>query len=128
MNFCCLSGNVVRKEQFNKTEKGCCITSCLAVSRDFVNKATGKYDADFISLVFYNQSAEYFNEKVNTGDKIEVVGQWRTRTLENENGKKYINECVVNSFKVIIKNTKTEDDKTLEAVEESGNTDPDLPF
>lgn len=60
----------------------------VAVNRKFKNKETGQYDADFISCVAFNQTAEFVNKWFHKGDPIVVSGWIRTGSYTNREGVK----------------------------------------
>lgn len=128
MNLVILSGIIARKDEIKPFENnGKVINGCIAVSRDYQNK-DGKYDADFINLAIFNNQADYFNQKVLVGDRIELVGKWQTRSYENETGKHIKNECAVSSFKIIGHKPVSADDKIDVVLDTPKDSDDPLPF
>ena len=66
----------------------------LAVDRPF--KTEGQPEADFITCVAWNKSAEFASKYLTKGTKIAIEGSIRTRTYDDNDGKKvYVTEVVV---------------------------------
>lgn len=73
----------------------------LAVRRKFKN-AQGEYDADFISCVAWNKTAETIKEHFNKGSQIGIVGRIQTGSYEKEDGtKNYTTEIIIEEFDFI---------------------------
>lgn len=69
----------------------------LAVNRKFKN-ADGEYDADFISCVAWNKTAELINEHFSKGSEIGIDGRIQTGSYEKEDGSKvYTTDVIVES-------------------------------
>lgn len=74
----------------------------IAVNRKFKNKQTGQYDADFISCVAFNQTAEFVNKYFHKGDPIAVGGWIRTGNYTNKEGVKvYTTEVNVDDVEFV---------------------------
>ena len=99
MNKAILIGRVTKPIELKKTTSGKSVISfTLAVNKDFKN-ADGKYDADFINCVAFEQRAETISKYVNKGDKFGVIGKINTRIYEKQDGSKtQITEVKVEEF------------------------------
>lgn len=70
----------------------------LAVNRSFKN-ANGDREADFVRLVIWTKTAELFAEWIKKGYLVQVEGELRTRSYDDDHGKRqYVTEVVVQSF------------------------------
>jgi single-strand DNA-binding protein len=66
----------------------------LAVDRKFSKEK----QADFISCVAFNKTAENLNKYVKKGQKIAVMGEIRTGSYEKDGKKVYTTDVVVSEF------------------------------
>lgn len=126
MNLCIYRGRLVRDPQVNYTNTGKVVCQfSLAVSRDFPNKTTGNYDADFIPIVMWGKPGEYAGNTLIKGTPIIVYGRTQTRTYQNAEGKTiYVSECIASKIEMLIKGKPADDGtNTLSAIE-----DPENPF
>ena len=100
MNKAILMGNLcrdidVRYTQGNNTMVG---TSAIAVQKNTKNK-DGKYDSDFISLIFWGKTCEFASKYFKKGSKALVEGRIQTRSYDDKDGKKvYVTEVVVENI------------------------------
>lgn len=91
MNKVELLGRMVRDPEIRYASGENASANCrftIAVNRKFKNKQTGQYDADFISCVAFNQTAEFVNKWFHKGDPIAVGGWIRTGNYTNKDGVK----------------------------------------
>lgn len=73
----------------------------LAVNRKFKND-NGEYDADFISCVAWNKTAELINEHFGKGSEIAIEGRIQTGSYDRENGEKiYTTDVIVEGITFI---------------------------
>jgi len=87
MNVVCLSGNLVKEVEVRFTGTGKAVSNfIIAVNRPFKNEKD-EYEADFINCVIFGKSAEYMQKYTNKGDMIEIEGELRSSTYQNEEGK-----------------------------------------
>ena len=102
MNKVILIGRVAKDVELRTTTSGKSVaTFPLAVNRDYKN-AEGKYDADFITCVAFEQRAETISKFVHKGDKFCVSGKISTRNYEKSDGSKaYVTEVIVDGFDFI---------------------------
>ena len=102
MNKVILIGRVAKDVELRTTTSGKSVaTFSLAVNRDYKN-AEGKYDADFITCVAFEQRAETISRYVSKGDKFCVSGRIQTRNYDKSDGSKaYVTEVIVDGFDFI---------------------------
>ena len=117
----------VRMSQNNK--KYCQFT--LAVDK-YVN---GEQQADFISCVAWEKTAEILSLYTNKGSKVNVAGRIQTRNYQNSNGQTvYITEVLVQQVELLErkKEEKQQDSIYINPVDDGGYTmhidSEDLPF
>lgn len=96
MNKVILKGIISKDIDYRSTVSGVEVVSFnLAVKRDFKNK-DGNYDADFINLVAYKNTANFINKYFEKGSKILLEGRLQTRNYEAKNGTRvYVTEVIV---------------------------------
>ena len=95
-------GRLCADPELKYLESGTKVTNFrLAVQRDYKNKETGKYDADFINCTAFTKTAEFIANNIKKGNRIVVEGQLRTRSYEKEGEKRSVTEVNVNNVDVI---------------------------
>lgn len=104
----------------------------IAVNRDYKNK-DGIYETDFFNCVVYGKIVETIKEYTQKGDLIGLRGKLQNRSYENETGKHYITEIIVE--KVSFLSAKKKEDNPYkdmsvktEQQQQFEITDADLPF
>lgn len=133
MNIVILIGNLTKDNEVKMINEGMpVLKNAIAVQRQFKNK-NGEYDADFINFTAFGQTAEYLGKYSNKGTKIAVHGRWQRSSYETNDGRRYIDEMIVEKAMVLSfepkqeqKEVKTDDffasSKMLDVKED------DLPF
>ncbi len=119
----------------------------VAVNRRFKNE-DGEYDADFISCVAWNKTAELIVEHFKKGSEIGIEGRIQTGSYEKENGDKvYTTDVIVENItfigskkegrpapeytgEIATENDKKEEDPFLNQMSYAGVAidESDLPF
>ncbi len=132
MNLCVFSGRVCKNIELRQTQNGNKVMqNTIAVNRPFKDE-NGNYQADFITIVAYNQPAEYLYKYASKGALIEVSGRWQHRSYkDNQGNTKYVDECVVNSASLLQKPQEQAAHPQEQPKEEVKTTDDyysDLPF
>lgn len=70
----------------------------LAVNRSY-KSANGEREADFIRLVVWGEQAERFASWIKKGALVQVEGELRTRSYDNQQGQRvYVTEVIVQRF------------------------------
>ena len=70
----------------------------LAVNRSYKG-ANGEREADFIRLVVWGEQAERFASWIKKGSLVQVEGELRTRSYDNQQGQRvYVTEVIVQRF------------------------------
>jgi single-strand DNA-binding protein len=104
MNKVVLIGRLTRDVELKFTQGGgtAVASFTLAVDRQFKNKETGKYEADFINCVVWGKLAETMSNYLKKGSLIATSGRIQTRSYEGNDGqKKYVTEVVVEDFQFL---------------------------
>ena len=142
-NTVILVGRLVKdiELRFTSSEIAVC-NFTLAVTKTYKNKETGEYDAEFIDIEAWRNTAEFLSKYSKKGDMIGVKGSIAKKSYEDKEGKKR-NQTYVKAEEVMsVANSKKEEPKeklncveTMEAVtkdpfEEFANEtqNTDLPF
>ena len=101
MNLITLTGNLGRDwEQANSNTV--IAKNSLAVRRDFKNKQTGDYDADWIPLTAFSKTAETLMQYTSKGSKILIVGKLQTNNYTDKNGNKRTSyDVIVDRFEFL---------------------------
>lgn len=102
MNRVCLVGRLTKETELRATPSGVFATSnTLAVNRNFKNQE-GVYEADFINIVAWRNTAEYLCKYAKKGHRVAVEGKIQTRNYDNTNGEKvYITEVLVETVELL---------------------------
>ena len=142
MNKVILIGRLTADPELRYTQSEKAFTRfTLAVSRDY-KKENGDIDADFISIVAWEQLAETVHKYLKKGNKIGVEGKIQTGSYDKEDGSKgYLTDVIINHLEFLEK--KPSDNKPapeyIETLSENEDpfqdfgdkvqlTDNDLPF
>lgn len=90
-------GNIARDIEFRTTQSGVDVCSfTIACNRRYVDKVSGKREADFISCVAFKETAGFIHKYFEKGMKIGVVGTLQTRSYDAQYGsKRYVTEVLV---------------------------------
>lgn len=75
-------------------------TFTLAVDRSFKD-SNGQRQADFINCVAWRQTATFIQKYFRKGNRLAVIGSIQTRNYEDENGKHYITEVIVDEAEFV---------------------------
>ena len=101
MNRVDLVGRLTRDTELYEAGENLYTRFTLAVNRKFKN-ANGEYDADFISCVAWNKTAELINKHFKKGSEIAIEGRIQTGDYEKEDGTKvYTTDGIVETITFI---------------------------
>lgn len=135
MNVVILIGNLTKDNEVKMINEGMAVLkNTIAVQRQFKNK-NGEYDADFINFTAFGQTAEYLGKYSNKGTKIAVCGRWQHSSYETNDGKRYVDEVIIEKAMVLSFQEKKEEATTTPTTDDffasSKNfniKEDDLPF
>lgn len=104
MNKIILMGRLTKDPEVKYTNTGKDVAQfTLAVNRPIKN-AEGNYEADFINIVAWNQTAEVVGNYVHKGQRLLVEGRLQIRTYDAKDGsKRYVTEVVASNIEFIEK-------------------------
>lgn len=132
MNRIILIGNIASDIEQRTTQKG--ITNCnfrIAVQRR-VKSASGEYEADFLPVVAWRQTAEFISKYFIKGSKIALDGSVQTRSYKAQDGsKRYVTEVIAEHAEFVGKREGAATAENQPAADDHGfteYTDDDLPF
>lgn len=108
INKVILVGRLTKNPEIRKTPKGASICKfTLAVSRKV--KAQGQPDADFISCVAWNKTADLMYQYLKKGSLIGIDGRLQTGKFTNNNGETiYTCDVMVESLQFLDKKEETQ--------------------
>lgn len=90
-------GRLTRDPEVRYTQSGkACAKFTLAIDRR--RSGDDKQQADFISCVAWEKTAEVISQYVSKGQKIAVEGRIQTRSYEKDGRKYYVTEVVAQSM------------------------------
>lgn len=134
MNIVILIGNLTKDNELKMVNTNMSVLkNTMAVQRPFKNK-DGQYDADFINITAFGQTAEYLHKYSNKGTKVAVHGRWQHSSYETNDGKRYIDEVIVEKAMVLNYQQKEVETKEVKTDDFFASTkkfnlhDDDLPF
>lgn len=108
INRVILVGRLTKNPEIRKTPNGASICKfTLAVSRKV--KAQGQPDADFISCVAWNKTADLMYQYLKKGSLIGIGGRLQTGKFTNNNGETiYTCDVMVESLQFLDKKEETQ--------------------
>lgn len=120
MNNVSLLGRLVRDIELKYTGSGTAVANfTVAVDRRFKN-AEGEYDADFIDVVVWRQTAEFASKYFKKGSPIAVQGSIQTRNYENSEGRKvYVTEVVADNVSFVPRDNSQQGGQSQSAFEQA---------
>lgn len=93
MNNVQLAGRMARDVDFNAEKKVARFS--VACNRQYKNKETGKYDADFISCVAFGSTGEFISKYFSKGSGIVLNGRIQTGSYEKDGRTVYTTDVLV---------------------------------
>jgi len=102
MNKVIITGNLTKDPEPHTTQNGISrSTFTVAVQRRVKNK-DGKYDADFLTVVAWRQTADFCNRYLSKGRKVAVEGSIQTRSYDAQDGsKRYVTEIIADHVEAL---------------------------
>lgn len=89
LNKIIIMGRLTRDPELKTTPGGASVTNfTLAVDRDYIDKETGKREADFIDCVAWRGTAEFVTRYFTKGSTAVVIGRLQIRDYPTEDGGK----------------------------------------
>ncbi len=70
----------------------------IACDRDYKNRDSSKYDADYINCVIWGSGAKVIASNFKKGNRICVEGRLQSRKYEKDGKKKDIVEIIISNF------------------------------
>lgn len=116
VNNVTLLGRITRDPEVKAVGNGSAVCNfSLAVNRNFKNQQ-GEYEADFINVVAFGNTAQRMQQYVAKGNLLAVTGRIQTRNYENNMGQRvYVTEVVANNVSFV---------ESRNSRNNSGNQDP----
>lgn len=133
-NTVILVGRLVKDIEVRYTTEGIATSEfTLAVTRNYKDKKTGNYEADFIRVQVWRNTAEAMSKYCQKGDMVGVKGEWKHENYEDKDGNKRSEDYVLASNITFLQtNKKEEKEEKLNCVEVmeavTSVEDDDLPF
>lgn len=95
MNKVVIIGNIARDPEAFTTQTGITRSTFTVAVQRSVKNANGTYDADFLPVVAWRQTADFVNRYLTKGSKVAVEGSVQTRSYEAQDGsKRYVTEII----------------------------------
>jgi single-strand DNA-binding protein len=100
LNNVVLAGRLTKDPELRFTPEGTPVGNfTIAVQRDYKDKNTGEYEADFFNCVAWRDTAQTIADYLKKGSFISIIGKLETRYFEAQDGKRvYLTEINVNMF------------------------------
>lgn len=101
INRVVLIGRLTKDPEMRKTQSGTSVVSYnLAVNRK--TRTEGQPEADFISCVAWNKTADLMAQYLHKGSLVGVEGRIQTRSYDNQQGQKvYVTEVITDSVQFL---------------------------
>lgn len=101
INRVVLVGRLTRDPELRKTQSGTSVVSYTIACNRRV-QTPGQPDADFISCVAWNKTADLMAQYLHKGSLIGVEGRIQTRNYDNQQGQRvYVTEVVTESVQFL---------------------------
>lgn len=102
MNKVILIGRVCAAPEAFTTQSGISRSSFrLAVNRPYKNPQ-GNYDADFLPVIAWRQTADFCNKYLDKGRQVAVDGSIQTRQYDAQDGsKRYVTEIIADRVEAL---------------------------
>lgn len=96
-------GRVTKDLELRYTQSGGAVTSfSIAINEKWKDKqGEQKESVDFINLVAWEQKAELCSQYLKKGSQVYVEGKLKTRSWENEQGKQWTTEVIINNIQFL---------------------------
>lgn len=115
MNRIILLGRLTREPEVKVVGERTVTTFTMAVDRPFKSKNGGQ-EADFISIVTWNKTAEIAGNYLHKGQRALVEGRLQIRSYDGKDGvKHYVTEVVADRLELIEKKEKQQDSGAMGA-------------
>lgn len=106
MNKVMLNGRICHDLELKEAGENKYSRFSVAVNRKFT-KEDGTRDADFISCVAWNKTAEIINQYFKKGSLIGLVGRLQTGSYEKQDGSKgYTTDVIIEEFDFLEKKSE----------------------
>lgn len=87
MNCIQIIGRIAREPDVRFTPNGKKVcTFSVAVQRNYKNKETNEYEADFFNVCAWEARAEFIEKYFHKGQRVGISGTLQTRTYTDKNG------------------------------------------
>lgn len=124
MNCVQIVGRLVKNPELRQNSETSVARFTVAVDRKYK-----KDEADFISCVAFGKSAEFVDKYFSKGNRIGIVGEWRSGSYTNKDGQKvYTNDCVVNSVEFVESKRDSAPAQNDDFMNIEGDIDDQVPF
>lgn len=102
MNRVIITGRLTKAPDAHTTQGGISrSTMTVAVQRRFKNSA-GNYDADFLTVIAWRQTADFCNRYLDKGRMVAVEGSIQTRSFDaQDGGKRYVTEIIADHVEAL---------------------------
>jgi len=101
MNSVIIIGNLTKDPEAFTTQNGISRSTFTVAVQRRVKNAEGKYDADFLTVVAWRQTADFCNQYLKKGRKVAVMGQIQTRSYEKDGNKRYVTEIIADHVEAV---------------------------
>lgn len=124
MNCVQIVGRLVKNPELRQNSETSVARFTVAVDRKYK-----KDEADFISCVAFGKSAEFVDKYFSKGNRIGIIGEWRSGSYTNKDGQKvYTNDCVVNSVEFVESKRDSAPAQNDDFMNIEGDIDDQMPF
>lgn len=92
LNICAIMGRITRDPELRTAGEHTVLNFSVAVDRNYTN---GEREADFISCVAWNGTAEFISKYFSKGSMIAVTGWLQSGSYEDDNGSTHYTTTLV---------------------------------
>lgn len=101
-------GNEIELKTISENNKA--INLSIAVDESYLKDKEKVEQVSWFNAVAYNKVAELITKHFSKGDQIAFQGKLKSRTYENENGKNYVVEIIIENIEFLACKIKSKED------------------
>lgn len=120
MNKAILIGRLTKDLEIRKTPNGASVINFTVAINRIGKQAPGQPEADFISCVAWNQTADLMAQYLGKGSLIGIEGRIQTRNYEGQDGRRvYVTEVVTERVEFLESRSQRQTNQTTGYYEQS---------
>lgn len=128
-NIVTLVGRLAHEPELRYTPNGTeVLHSTIAINRNWKNKQTGEYDADFIRFQAFGGNAERIANWLKKGSRLAITGRIQSGRYEKNGVTHYTQDVIVDNFEPLESKAAADNRNNYNPTEQPDFGPGDLPF